>query len=168
MPLALACNIAIALFPTTRGHNAKRIILNLLGHKIGPGTKVNGAVKFYGRGVLATGKDCWIGIGCTFFLTPEASITIGDNCDIAPHVHFITGTHDMGGPERRAGACKSLPIVIGPGTWVGTRVTLLPGTVLGRGSMVAAGAVVPGRSHPDHALLAGVPAVVKKSLEPEV
>jgi maltose O-acetyltransferase len=157
-------NMLLSCMPTTRLFAVKRIALIVLGYKIGLRTRICGRVRIHGNGSLSIGNDSWIGIGCEFFITPEAGVTIGDQCDIAPHVHFITGTHDMGGPERRAGTGRSLPIMISDGTWIGTRSTILPGAVVGAASMVAAGAVVPGKCYPEHALLAGVPAVVKKSL----
>ena len=51
------------------------------------------------------------------------------------------------------------PVEIGPGSWLGAGAIVLPGTRLGRNTVVGAGAVVRG-DHPDHAVLAGVPAKV--------
>lgn len=45
-----------------------------------------------------------------------------------------------------------------------TRAIILPGVTIGRESVVAAGAVVT-KSVPDHVLVAGVPAKVKKKLK---
>jgi acetyltransferase-like isoleucine patch superfamily enzyme len=45
---------------------------------------------------------------------------------------------------------------IGVGSWLGAGAVILPGTSLGRNTVVGAGAVVRG-SFPDHAVLAGTP-----------
>jgi acetyltransferase-like isoleucine patch superfamily enzyme len=48
---------------------------------------------------------------------------------------------------------------IGSGSWLGANVVILPGTELGRNTVVAAGAVVRG-VFPDRVVLGGVPARV--------
>ena len=58
------------------------------------------------------------------------------------------------------------PVVIGSGSWLGTGVVILPGTQLGRNTVVAAGAVVSG-TFPDHVVLGGVPARILRHYTPE-
>jgi acetyltransferase-like isoleucine patch superfamily enzyme len=55
---------------------------------------------------------------------------------------------------------------IGSGSWLGANVVILPGTVLGRNTVVAAGAVVRGE-FPDHVVLGGVPAKVLRHYSEE-
>jgi len=93
------------------------------------------------------------------------AVTIGADVDIAPACVIATGTHDIGGPERRAGAGRVAPIRIGRGTWVGMRVAILAGAEIGEGSIVAAGSVVLPGAYPRNVLLAGVPARVVRELE---
>lgn len=50
-------------------------------------------------------------------------------------------------------------VSIGSGSWLGANAVILPGTTLGRNTVVAAGAVVRG-TFPDHVVLGGVPAKV--------
>ena len=52
-------------------------------------------------------------------------------------------------------------MVIEDGCWVGANVTILKGVTIGRGSVVAAGAVVT-RSCPPYSIVGGVPARVIK------
>ena len=54
-------------------------------------------------------------------------------------------------------------VAIGDGSWIGAGARILGGVQIGRGCVVAAGAVVT-RSVPDNTLVAGVPAVPKRSL----
>lgn len=53
------------------------------------------------------------------------------------------------------------PVVIEDDVWCGANVTILKGVTIGRGSVVAAGAVVT-RSCPPYSIIGGVPAKVLK------
>ena len=52
-------------------------------------------------------------------------------------------------------------IKIGNNVWIGAKSTILDGSVIGNGTVVAAGAVVRGQ-FPDNVVLAGVPAKIIK------
>ena len=53
------------------------------------------------------------------------------------------------------------PVRVGPDTWVGAKASILRGTVIGQGSVVAAHAVVRGQV-PAYSIVGGVPARVLK------
>jgi maltose O-acetyltransferase len=76
---------------------------------------------------------------------------------------FLTSTHDIGGPEKRAGTWRTAPITVGRGCWLGANVTVLPGVRIGDGCVIAAGTVVTKDCEPD-TLYAGVPAQAKRRL----
>lgn len=60
---------------------------------------------------------------------------------------------------------ESKPIVIGDHVWIGMNSTILKGVTIGRGSVIAAGAVV-NKSIPENALAGGVPArVIREGVE---
>lgn len=109
--------------------------------KIGKGTFVNYRVKFNTLG----------------------SIAIGERCNIAMDVSFVTQSHELGSSSRRAGKNTARPIVVGNGVWIGTRAMVLPGVTIGDGCVVAAGAVVASDCEPN-GLYAGVPARRVKDL----
>lgn len=102
--------------------------------------------------------------GSTFYCT-RASLTIGKKVIFGPHPTIITGDHrtDLTGrfliditdeeklPENDA------PVVIEDDVWCGANVTILKGMTIGRGSVVATGAVVT-RSFPPYSIIGGVPA----------
>ena len=112
-------------------------------------------------GCWFTGPDVQIGSGAFVnhgvMFDALGGIQIGDECRIAMDVFLGTSTHNIGGPERRAGTTIAAPIRIGRGSWLGTRVTVLPGVTIGDGCVIAAGAVVVKDCEP-HGLYAGVPA----------
>lgn len=93
-----------------------------------------------------------------------SDVTFGERVAVGQFCRFITGTHEPGGPEHRAGATVIRPIVVGDGVWIGACSTILPGVTIGRGSVVAAGSVVTRDVEPD-SLVAGVPATPRKRLD---
>lgn len=135
----------------------KRKLLNKLGHSIGEGTKIVGPLDVTGK--LIIGKDCWI--GKNFSVYGNGTVTIGDNCDIAPDVSFITGDHQIGNAERRAGKGVTQNINVGNGCWVGARTTLYNN--VGNSSIVGACAFV-NKPIEDNVLVGGVPAKKIKDL----
>jgi maltose O-acetyltransferase len=158
-------NLLLILLPTTRFFAVKRAILRILGIRVGEGTNVCGDVRFYGGGRIFIGNDCWIGIGTKFYTTVEADIVVEDNCDIAPEVSFVCGSHEIGNRERRAGVGKGTAIRIGKGSWVGCGATVLGGCHLGAASVVSARALLTGNPYAESVLLMGVPARVVRSLD---
>lgn len=74
----------------------------------------------------------------------NAPVIIGDGTLIGPDVCICTGTHhpDWRIREQASGTSFALPIVIEAHCWIGARATILPGVCIGRGAIVAAGAVV--------------------------
>jgi len=115
---------------------------------------INGSI-FLGGTNISIGRDTFINYGA--FLDGAADVRIGDRCSFGPRVTILTGTHAIGGHERRAGTPKAAPVTIGDGAWIGAGATILPGCTVGAGAIVAAGAVVTGDVAEDE-LVAGVPA----------
>ncbi|KUJ16586.1 maltose o-acetyltransferase-like protein, partial [Mollisia scopiformis] len=73
----------------------------------------------------------------------NAPVHIGNNVLIGPGVCIMTGTHDTDPVVRKeSGASFAYPIVIEDDCWIGIRVTILPGVRIGKGTTIAAGAVV--------------------------
>ena len=64
---------------------------------------------------------------------------------------------DMGGKLKRPADWEALGVLVRQGASVGARAVILPGVVIGRWALVAAGAVVT-KDVPDFALAAGMPA----------
>ena len=116
---------------------------------------------WFGSTKVRVGRGTFIGQGCLF--DTWAPITIGARCAIAMQVTFVTSSHELGGPEKRAGTMTTRPITVGDGVWIGARATVLPGVTIGEGAVVAAGAVVTEDCR-SHTLYAGVPARPGRSL----
>lgn len=112
-----------------------------------------------GRGVTV-GEHCFINRGTVL----KDGTVIGDGVAIGPWVYACTYGHQVGPPERRAGELTHAPVVIESGVWIGARAVLFPGTRVGSGAVIAAGAVV-AKDVPANTLVAGVPARVIRRLD---
>lgn len=110
------------------------------------------------------GSGTFVNYRCVF--NTAGGVTIGRDCDIAMDVSFVTSTHEIGGPSRRAGTPTTAPIQVGNGVWIGARAVILPGVTVGDGVVIAAGSVVTSDCEPNK-LYAGVPAKAMKSELPE-
>lgn len=93
----------------TRFFAAKRRLLRSIGYEIGDNTKIVGPI--HNTGTLCIGADCWV--GCNLTVSGNGTVTIGDNCDIAPDVTFLTGGHRIGSHARRAGEGETYRISVG-------------------------------------------------------
>jgi len=93
----------------------------------------------------------------------DASVTIGKNVAIAPHVLIYTGSHTVGPGSMRMGKVSGLPVIIEDGAWVRLGAVIVPGVRVGRGSIVAAGAVVL-KDVPPNTYVEGNPAAPVRTL----
>ena len=115
--------------------------------------------------VLRIGDRCSIGRGS--HLVAHHSVVVGDDVMTVPHCYITDQNHVYGDPDQPVGLQWPVdePVSIGAGSWLGAGAVILPGTRLGRNTVVGAGAVVRG-DYPDHAVLAGVPAKVVRRYDP--
>jgi maltose O-acetyltransferase len=124
-------------------------LLRLLGVRISGGAKL-GSHAFFGSWRVTIGAGTYIGPQC--FFDALERITIGKDCDIAMQVTFVTSSHEVNAEGARAGRSLRSPITVGDGTWIGARVTVMPGVTIGAGCIIGAGSLVlsdcePGRTY---------------------
>jgi acetyltransferase-like isoleucine patch superfamily enzyme len=132
---------------------------HVLGIQIGEhsGIHLGCYIWFYGpgqlrRGGLTIGSCSRVNRDCC--LDTRGSIHIGDNVSISPEVTILTAFHRADHPSFRV---ETKPVVIEDYAWIGTRATILAGVTLGRGCVVAAGAIVT-KDVPPLTMVGGVPA----------
>jgi serine acetyltransferase len=120
-----------------------------------------------GAVVLRVGDRCVIGRGS--HIVAHQRIDIGDDVFTGPYVYITDQNHGYADPDLPIGRQwpVNAAVSIGAGSWLGTGVIVLPGTVIGRNVVVAAGSVVRG-VFSDHCVIAGAPARVVRSYRPEV
>lgn len=68
-----------------------------------------------------------------------AKLTIKDNVDIAQETNIWTCEHN---PNDINHSSKASDVIIEDHVWIASRVTILPGIIIGHGAVVACGAVV--------------------------
>lgn len=93
-----------------------------------------------------------------------SEIVIGDTCLLSQYVAVIGSNHAiaLGQPIRdQSWDMVKSGVRIGNDVWIGTHAVVLPGVHIGDGAVVAAGAVVTS-DVPPYAVVAGVPAQVKR------
>lgn len=138
--------------------------------------------KYFGANVLKNAKSIGVGFRCNGFSTCSKNTVLGDyvnfngmtisgngQCKIGNYFHsgveclILTQNHNYDNgtmiPYDTSYVCKD--VEIGDFVWLGSRVTILPGTKIGEGAVIQAGAVVHGKI-PDYAIAGGNPAKVFK------
>lgn len=121
---------------------------------------------FKGLKNLSIGDGTSIPKGSVFYCT-EAPLNIGKKVVFGPRPTIITGDHriDVIGSYIMDNVTKlpenDAPVVIEDDVWCGANVTILKGVTIGRGSVIAAGAVVT-CSIPPYSIAGGVPAKILK------
>ena len=112
------------------------------------------------RGSLVIGDNVSINYGTSIYA--ERSIIIGDRVRIGPYVSITdTDFHDAHDRNLRP---DGSPVVLEDDVWIGTRALVLKGVRIGRGAIVAAGAVVT-RDVAPYSVVAGVPAACVSHLD---
>lgn len=102
-------------------------------------------------------------LGCHDTITCYLDVEIGARTLVADGVYVTDFDHrfdDLATPIKDQGIVTS-PVRIGPDCWLGTKVSVLRGTEIGHGCVLAAHAVARG-VFPDLAVIGGVPAKVVK------
>lgn len=102
---------------------------------------------------IKMGKNVFINSGCKF--QDQGGIEIGNDVLIGHDVVLATINHEEKLSQRGNMILK--PIVIEDGVWIGSNVTILQGITIGKGSIVAAGAVVTKDVEP-FSVVGGIPA----------
>ncbi len=98
-------------------------------------------------------------------ISVSTKVMIGNNVRIAPYVLIMDDDyHDIS--DHFSGLGKKMPIIIEDNVWLASNAKILKGVTVGKGSVVATGAVVT-KNVPPYTVVAGVPAKVIKNLEVE-
>lgn len=133
-------------------HCCRKFFYRLSGIKIGNGSAIHMWANFFQPKNIEIGEDSIIGDHC--FLDGRASIKIGSHTDITSQVLIYNSKHDINDPEFKA---IESPVEIGDYVFIGPRAIIMPGIKIGKGAVVAAGAIVTKDIAP-FKIVAGVPA----------
>jgi acetyltransferase-like isoleucine patch superfamily enzyme len=123
---------------------------------------------FFYYKTIEIGNNVYIGPGA-MFLASDSCIKISDKVMFGPNVSIIGGNHsthiigksmfDYKLSDKLAS--DDQPVIIETDVWVGSGSFILNGVRIGRGSIIAAGAVV-SKDVPPYSIVGGVPAKIIK------
>ncbi|MEW6170172.1 MAG: acyltransferase [Candidatus Omnitrophota bacterium] len=163
-----------------------KIIVQILGGRLGRGTKIYERVKifstkqspvFIGENcILQTGAilassdngkitlDKHVYIGEYTILSSKNEIHVGKNSIIAAQCFIVDFNHRFDNPDLLFydSGFDCAKVTIGSNVWIGAGSRILKGVTIGEGSAIGAGSVVT-RDIPPYSIVVGVPArVIKK------
>lgn len=133
-------------------HHLRRFFYRLFGMRIGKGSAIHMGLSVYNCKNIKIGKDTIIGEWAV--LDGRDKLVIGDHVDLATGVMIYNSEHDIKSEKFEA---MTSPVEISDYVFVGPRAIILPGIKIGKGAVVAAGAVVT-KDVDDFKIVGGVPA----------
>jgi maltose O-acetyltransferase len=107
------------------------------------------------------GSNSSIGVNCRLY----GPVEIGDDVMMGPECLFYTMNHAHNRTDTHMicqGFTKPQKIIVEDDVWIGSRSIFLPGVVVGRGSVIAAGTVVV-KSVPPYSIVAGNPSRIVRN-----
>ncbi|WP_373693624.1 acyltransferase [Limnofasciculus baicalensis] len=128
------------------------ILRRFFGMRIGDRTTIFMGTLVYSPKNITIGSATTIGHDC--YLDGCVSLKIGNNVNISSEAMIWTMQHDAQSPTF---GVKTGKVVIEDHAWVSTRAMVLAGVTIGKGAVVAAGAVVTKSVEP-YTIVAGIPA----------
>lgn len=133
-------------------HTIRFIFYTLEGVKMGPGVHIHMGTQFFKPENISVGEGTIIGQNA--FLDGRAKLEIGKFVDIASDVMIYNSEHNINAEDFSP---TYGDVSIGDYCFIGPRVIILPGVKIGKGAIVAAGAVVT-KDVEDFKIVGGVPA----------
>lgn len=140
-------------------HHVRRFFYRLAGIQIGSGSTIHMMARIYDPRHILIGTDTIIGEKASLdgrkqLPNSQGGLEIGDHVDIASEVMIWTSEHDITDPSMKAIEEK---VIIEDYVFIGPRAIILPGVKIGKGAVIAAGAIVTKNVEP-LSIVAGVPA----------
>ncbi len=133
--LLYSCNHLVSRAPS---HAARKAFYRrAMGFDLRRTSNIFMGAWFYSRGKFSMGDCSVINERCR--LDNRGGITIGENVSISAETCILTADHDVQHPDFLG---RHRAVFIEDYAFVGTRAMILPGVHIGRGGVVAAGAVV--------------------------
>lgn len=147
-------NLTYPIFFSIPIHVIRLVFLKLFIKQIGKQTYVGRLVDIRSPWNVCIGSNCVI--NKRVVLDGRGQLVIGDNVDIAQDAQIWTEQHDYNDDYHKT---QRGLVVINDYAWISSRTSILPGVIIGRGSVVASGAVVT-KNVDDMSVVGGIPAKV--------
>lgn len=136
-------------------YTIRHLCLKILGMKIGIQSSILRNSTILKPANIIIGKNCVINPQ-TILDGRGGRIIIGDNVDIARGVYIWTLEHDPHDDYHRT---KGGNVIIEDYVWISSRATILPNVTIGKGAVIASGAIVT-KDVPAMTIVGGVPAKI--------
>ena len=130
----------------------RNFLLRLFGAKIGSKCCIYSKAEIWAPWNLVCSEVVAVADGAVIY--NPSLVTLGSHTIVSQHAYICGATHD---PDDANFPLISKPVIIGSYSWVCARSTVMPGVVLGEGSVLALGAVAT-KNIEDWAIYGGVPA----------
>jgi len=116
---------------------------------------------------LSLGNNVFIGhfnyLDCLHNITLGEGVQVTNYCSILNHSSHnsirLHGTHYMEDAPNFKGLVEG-PVVIGDYSYIGAHAVIMPGTIIGKGTIVSAFSYVKTGVYPDFSILRGIPAKI--------
>ncbi|HPT65944.1 MAG TPA: acyltransferase [Candidatus Woesebacteria bacterium] len=133
-------------------HTIRKIFYIASGIDMPFNSTIHIGANFFKPSNIKIGHDTIIGDHC--FMDGRAKLTIGNHVGIASQVLIYNDEHDINSIDYRN---SFGPVEIGDYVFIGPRSVILPNIKIGKGAVIAAGAVVT-KDVPEFEIWGGVPA----------
>ncbi len=160
--------ILSVLDPSTYGHAAKLLnyykymhVTELRRVKRGPKVRISPTATFANGQNISIGEGTRIGANCSIWAgNGTARIVLGRYVLLGPNVMITADTYRFNdGAPVTDQAMKEADVVIGDDVWIGYGAVILPGSEIGNGAIIGAGARVKGNV-PKGAIVADPPSPI--------
>jgi acetyltransferase-like isoleucine patch superfamily enzyme len=128
--------------------------------------EIDGRVQVSNGNRWEIGRDAVVKIGDGTYFAPStkmmifSGLTVGRDCGISWDCQILDDDRHQMALDDDAPRPSTAPIEIGDRVWVASRATILKGTRIGSGCIIAAGAIVRGDFSEPNCLIGGTPAKV--------
>ncbi len=133
-------------------HTVRKLVFKLSGLRMPMTSTIHIGCRFFEPKGIRIGHDTIIGDRC--FLDGRDELIIGNHVDIASQVLIYNSEHDINSTSFEATCGK---VIIHDYVFVGARAIILPGVTIGKGAIIASGAVVTKSVEP-LTIVGGIPA----------
>lgn len=141
-------------FGLVPSHQLRKLVYRLAGVKIGQRSYIHFGARFFNPSGVKIGEGSLLGE--KIFLDGRDDLIIGNHVDIASEVMIYNSEHAINSEDFHATTGK---VEIGDYVFIGPRAIVLPGVKIGKGAVVAAGAVVT-KDVGEFMIVGGVPAKI--------
>lgn len=153
-------NFFIGALPANFGFKVRQMIIPRFFYSAGQNIKIHPGIRYRAVQKINCGSN--VRLGADNFYNAGGGLTIGDNAILGPGVKIWTANHRYDSAETPISDQGMVyrSVSIGEDVWLGSNAFVMPGTELGPGCIVAAGAIVNAKKYPPYSILAGNPARV--------